>query len=194
MRGVAAKGIEPFPWKDRLRIAVGSLEGLAAIHKEEFIHRDFKAANVLLTKNLVPKVADFGLAKSCQDQTHITTRVAGSRGYIDPAYFETGLLTDHCDTFAFGIFLLELISGCCVHEQPFSELHSLASKPDFTDYARVVDKTLEGQWTEEEVSVLLSVMQDAILTEWKRRPSSEELLERLKKLVTDEVSVVSEEE
>ncbi|CAI6012671.1 unnamed protein product [Closterium sp. NIES-65] len=51
----AAKGIEPFPWKDRLSIAVGSVAGLAAIHKEGFIHRDFKAANVLLTKDLVPK-------------------------------------------------------------------------------------------------------------------------------------------
>ncbi|CAI5504792.1 unnamed protein product, partial [Closterium sp. Naga37s-1] len=84
----AAKGTEPFPWKERLRIARGSLEGLAAIHREGFIHRDFKAANVLLTKTLVPKVADFGLAKACQDKTHVTTRVAGSLGYMDPSYFE----------------------------------------------------------------------------------------------------------
>ncbi|CAI5499252.1 unnamed protein product [Closterium sp. Naga37s-1] len=79
--GKAARGVEPFPWKDRLSIAVGSVAGLAAIHKEGFIHRDFKAANVLLTKDLVPKVADFGLAKAC---------LAGSQGYIDPSYFETG--------------------------------------------------------------------------------------------------------
>ncbi|CAI5504791.1 unnamed protein product [Closterium sp. Naga37s-1] len=79
---------EPFPWKERLRIARGSLEGLAAIHREGFIHRDFKSANVLLTKTLVPKVADFGLAKACQDKTHVTTRVAGSWGYMDPDYFE----------------------------------------------------------------------------------------------------------
>ncbi|CAI5992788.1 unnamed protein product [Closterium sp. NIES-64] len=86
----AAKGTEPFPWKERLRIARGSLEGLAAIHREGFIHRDFKAANVLLTKTLVPKVADFGLAKACQDKTHVTTRVAGLMGYMDPSYFERG--------------------------------------------------------------------------------------------------------
>ncbi|CAI5959685.1 unnamed protein product [Closterium sp. NIES-65] len=151
----AAKGIEPFPWKDRLSIAVGSVAGLAAIHKEGFIHRDFKAANVLLTKDLVPKVADFGLAKTCQDRTHVTTRVAGSQGYIDPSYFETGLLTEHCDTFAWGIFLLELLSGCCVNDRPFSQLQNLATDPNLSDYSQVVDKSLEGQWSEEEVRVVV---------------------------------------
>ncbi|CAI7803904.1 unnamed protein product [Closterium sp. NIES-53] len=149
----ATKGVEPFPWKDRLSIAVGSVAGLAAIHKEGFIHRDFKAANVLLTKDLVPKVADFGLAKTCQDRTHVTTRVAGSQGYIDPSYFETGILTEHCDTFAWGIFLLELLSGCCVNDRPFSHLQTLATDPDLSDYSQVVDRNLEGQWSEEEVRV-----------------------------------------
>ncbi|CAI5930708.1 unnamed protein product, partial [Closterium sp. NIES-65] len=129
--------------------------GLAAIHKEGFIHRDFKAANVLLTKDLVPKVADFGLAKTCQDRTHVTTRVAGSQGYIDPSYFETGLLTEHCDTFAWGIFLLELLSGCCVNDRPFSQLQNLATDPNLSDYSQVVDKSLEGQWSEEEVRVVV---------------------------------------
>ncbi|CAI5504341.1 unnamed protein product [Closterium sp. Naga37s-1] len=152
----ATKGVEPFPWKDRLSIAVGSVAGLAAIHKEGFIHRDFKAANVLLTKDLVPKVADFGLAKTCQDRTHVTTRVAGSQGYIDPSYFETGILTEHCDTFAWGIFLLELLSGCCVNDRPFSHLQTLATDPDLSDYSQVVDRNLEGQWSEEEVRVVLS--------------------------------------
>ncbi|CAI5474667.1 unnamed protein product [Closterium sp. Yama58-4] len=110
-------GAEPFPWKDRLRIARGSLEGLAAIHREGFIYRDFKAANVLLTKTLVPKVADFGLAKACQDRTHVTTRVAGSWGYMDPDYFERGILSTHCDTYAFGVFLLELLTGCSVLDE-----------------------------------------------------------------------------
>ncbi|GJP40090.1 hypothetical protein CLOM_g24379 [Closterium sp. NIES-68] len=173
----ASKGIEPFPWKDRLRIAVGSLEGLAAIHKEGFIHRDFKAANVLLTKTLVPKVADFGLAKACQDKTHVTTRVAGSFGYIDPEYFERGFLSSHCDTYAFGAFLLELITGSCAQSEASLESRRLLRDPGFTDYAKLFDKNLEGQWTKEQAKVVASIVQGSLQTDWASRPTTEELLE-----------------
>ncbi|CAI5465875.1 unnamed protein product [Closterium sp. Yama58-4] len=172
----AAKGMEPFPWKDRLRIARGSLEGLAAIHREGFIHRDFKAANVLLTKTLVPKVADFGLAKTCQDRTHVTTRVAGSIGYMDPAYFERGFLTTHCDTYAFGIFLLELVSGRGVLDESFSGLRELLQDLTFREYDELIDRNLEGQWTEEQAEVLVGMMRDAIQSDWADRPTTEQML------------------
>ncbi|CAI5469580.1 unnamed protein product [Closterium sp. Yama58-4] len=177
----AARGVVPFPWKDRLSIAVGSVAGLAAIHKEGFIHRDFKAANVLLTKDLVPKVADFGLAKTCQDRTHVTTRVAGSKGYIDPSYFETGILTAACDVFAFGVFLLELLSGHQVHERCFPDLAERATgDPD-----QVVDASLEGQWERQQAEGVLSVIRDTLTFDFASRPSTEQLLKRLKRVVGD---------
>ncbi|CAI5938982.1 unnamed protein product [Closterium sp. NIES-64] len=176
----ARSGEKPFPWKDRLRVAEGSLEGLAAIHEAGFIHRDFKSANVLLTKSLVPKVADFGLAKTCQDKTHVTTRVAGSMGYMDPSYFERGYLSAHCDTFAFGIFLLELMTGYPALDEGFQEPREKLTDPDFADYSEVVDKSLEGQWTEEQARFLVGVVRGAILTEWEDRLTLEQILDAWK--------------
>ncbi|CAI7739475.1 unnamed protein product, partial [Closterium sp. NIES-54] len=74
---------EPFPWKNWLRIARGSLEGLAAIHREGFIHRDFKSANVLLTKAVVRTVADFGLANALHEKR---ARIAVSMRPMYPSY------------------------------------------------------------------------------------------------------------
>ncbi|GJP75199.1 hypothetical protein CLOP_g5672 [Closterium sp. NIES-67] len=110
--GTSHTGEVHFPWRDRMRVAVGCAEALAAIHAHKFIHRDFKSANVLLREDLTPVVADFGVARTIEDwKTHVTTDVVGSAGYIDPVYFQNGQLSQKSDTYAFGIFLLELISG-----------------------------------------------------------------------------------
>eukprot|EP01018_Ginkgo_biloba_P014763 Gb_04640 [translate_table: standard] len=103
-------------WSDRHKIAVGIARGLAYLHedaKPAIIHRDIKAANVLLDADLNPLVADFGLAKFKQDEdkTHYTTRAVGTLGYVAPEYALYGHLTDKSDVFSFGILLLELMSG-----------------------------------------------------------------------------------
>ncbi|GJP78076.1 hypothetical protein CLOP_g8407 [Closterium sp. NIES-67] len=63
------------------------------MHQHDYVHRDFKASNVLLREDLTPVLADFGLARTVNNwQSHVTTRVMGSTGYIDPVYFESGHL------------------------------------------------------------------------------------------------------
>ncbi|KAI3675046.1 hypothetical protein L1987_84628 [Smallanthus sonchifolius] len=102
-------------WPTRYRICIGIARGLAFLHEEsrlKIVHRDIKATNVLLDKNLNAKISDFGLAKlDEEDDTHISTRVAGTYGYMAPEYALRGYLTDKADVYSYGIVLLEIVSG-----------------------------------------------------------------------------------
>ncbi|PIN11141.1 Serine/threonine protein kinase [Handroanthus impetiginosus] len=102
-------------WLTRHKICVGIAKGLAFLHEEstlKIVHRDIKANNVLLDKDLNPKISDFGLAKLDEEEnTHINTRVAGTIGYMAPEYALWGYLTHKVDVYSFGVVALEIIAG-----------------------------------------------------------------------------------
>ncbi|KAL1317185.1 hypothetical protein HN51_069283 [Arachis hypogaea] len=102
-------------WPNRMKIANGAARGIAYLHEgcnPRIIHRDIKSANILLDGAYEAQVADFGLAKLTDDaNTHVSTRVMGTFGYMAPEYATSGKLTDRSDVFSFGVVLLELITG-----------------------------------------------------------------------------------
>ncbi|XP_050366005.1 probable LRR receptor-like serine/threonine-protein kinase RKF3 [Argentina anserina] len=102
-------------WPKRQRIALGTARGLAYLHdgaQPSIIHRDIKANNILLDEDFEAKVADFGLAKfTPEGMTHLSTRVAGTMGYLAPEYALYGQLTEKSDVYSFGVVMLELLSG-----------------------------------------------------------------------------------
>ncbi|KAJ7972851.1 putative Kinase [Quillaja saponaria] len=102
-------------WPIRQQIAIGTARGLAYLHygaQPRIIHRDIKAGNILLDEGFVAKVADFGLAKfTPEGMSHLSTRVAGTMGYVAPEYALYGQLTERSDVYSFGVVLLELLSG-----------------------------------------------------------------------------------
>ncbi|KAK2638685.1 hypothetical protein Ddye_026480 [Dipteronia dyeriana] len=102
-------------WKTRKKICIEIAKGLAYLHEEsrlKIVHRDIKATNVLLDKNLNAKISDFGLAKLDEEEnTHISTRIAGTIGYMAPEYAMRGYLTDKADVYSFGVVALEIVSG-----------------------------------------------------------------------------------
>ncbi|WVZ94616.1 hypothetical protein U9M48_040486 [Paspalum notatum var. saurae] len=106
-----------FNWRARVKIAVGVARGLAYLHEEirpPIIHRDIKASNILLDKDLTPKISDFGLARLLPpNATHVSTRVAGTIGYLAPEYAVRGQVTKKSDIYSFGVLLLEIVSGKC---------------------------------------------------------------------------------
>ncbi|GLT30494.1 hypothetical protein SLA2020_052900 [Shorea laevis] len=102
-------------WPTRFSICLATARGLAYLHEESrprIVHRDVKTSNILLDSELCPKISDFGLAKLYDDKkTHISTRVAGTIGYLAPEYAMRGHLTEKADVFGFGVVALEILSG-----------------------------------------------------------------------------------
>ncbi|XP_031385998.1 probable leucine-rich repeat receptor-like serine/threonine-protein kinase At3g14840 [Punica granatum] len=153
-------------WPMRHMICVGIAKGLAYLHEEsrlKIVHRDIKATNVLLDKNLNPKISDFGLAKlDEEDNSHISTRIAGTYGYMAPEYAMHGYLTDKADVYSFGIVALETVSGrsntSCRRIGEFLNLldwaHILKARGGLME---LVDPRLGSQFNVEEVMVMIEV-------------------------------------
>ncbi|XP_022772340.1 probable receptor-like serine/threonine-protein kinase At5g57670 isoform X2 [Durio zibethinus] len=105
-----------FGWTERYKVALGVAEALDYLHtnsEHPVIHRDVKSSNILLSNDFEPQLSDFGLAKwASTSSSHITcTDVAGTFGYLAPEYFMYGKVNHKIDVYAFGVVLLELLSG-----------------------------------------------------------------------------------
>ncbi|KAG5015030.1 hypothetical protein JHK85_021166 [Glycine max] len=105
----------PLDWPKRKNIALGAARGLAYLHDHcdpKIIHRDVKAANILLDEEFEAVVGDFGLARIMDyKNTHVTTAICGTQGHIAPEYMTTGRSSEKTDVFGYGMMLLELITG-----------------------------------------------------------------------------------
>ncbi|XP_057850321.1 probable receptor-like protein kinase At1g11050 isoform X2 [Cryptomeria japonica] len=105
----------PLTWPQRKSIVLGVANGLAYLHygvQPAIFHRDIKATNILLDADLNAYVSDFGLARmSVEGESHMTTRVAGTHGYLAPEYALYGQLTEKSDVYSFGVVVLEIMSG-----------------------------------------------------------------------------------
>ncbi|XP_027106325.2 BRASSINOSTEROID INSENSITIVE 1-associated receptor kinase 1 [Coffea arabica] len=180
----------PLDWPIRKRISLGSARGLAYLHDHcdpKIIHRDVKAANILLDEEFEAVVGDFGLAKLMDyKDTHVTTAVRGTIGHIAPEYLSTGKSSEKTDVFGYGVMLLELITG-----QRAFDLARLANDDDvmLLDWVKgllrekkletLVDADLQGNYVEDEVEQLIQVALLCTQSSPTERPKMSEVVRML---------------
>ncbi|KAL6627151.1 hypothetical protein ACP70R_030877 [Stipagrostis hirtigluma subsp. patula] len=186
------RGRPTMDWPTRLKIALGSAKGLAYLHEDchpKIIHRDIKASNILLDLRFEAKLADFGLAKFTSDtNTHVSTRIMGTFGYLAPEYASSGKLTEKSDVFSFGVMLLELITG----RRPVSSKQSHMDD-SLVDWARplmtrafedgnhdaLVDPRLGNEYNYNEMARMIACAAACVRHSARRRPRMSQVVRAL---------------
>ncbi|KAM3684621.1 hypothetical protein ACJW31_11G058600 [Castanea mollissima] len=182
---------EEFPlltWDMRLRIATEVAGALSYLHSPASLpiyHRDIKSSNILLDDNYKAKVADFGTSRSMAiDQTHVTTLVYGTFGYLDPEYFQTSQFTDKSDVYSFGVVLIELLT----REKPVSSIRSQESRNLSTYFVHslkenrlfdILDTQVSKVCNKDEVMAIANLAKRCLHLNGKKRPSMIEIVMEL---------------
>ncbi|KAF7010873.1 hypothetical protein CFC21_025238 [Triticum aestivum] len=196
----------PMSWEDRLRTAVETASALAYLHlaaKTPIVHRDVKSSNILLDSSFTAKVSDFGASRPLPpNQTHVTTLVQGTLGYMDPEYFQTSQLTEKSDVYSFGVVLVELLT----REKPISdglvdEVRSLAMHFSTLFHQNQLLKIVDSQVAEEagmrHVKTVAQLALRCLRSRGEERPRMIEVaveLEALRRLMKQHSVLKSEEE
>ncbi|KAL0755273.1 hypothetical protein Bca101_092941 [Brassica carinata] len=178
-------------WEQRLRIAVEIAGTLAYLHSSAsipIIHRDVKTANILLDESLTAKVADFGASRLIpMDKEQLTTMVQGTLGYLDPEYYNTGLLNEKSDVYSFGVVLMELLSSqkALCFERPLQSKHLvnyISSAMKENRLHEVIDEKVinENNWKEIEEAVRVAMECTRVTGE--ERPLMKEVAAKLEGL------------
>ncbi|XP_019185326.1 PREDICTED: receptor-like protein kinase FERONIA isoform X2 [Ipomoea nil] len=182
-------GNPPLSWERRLKISIGAARGLHFLHtsQHKVIHRDVKSSNILLDESWVAKISDFGLSKmgpGNESFTHVSTDVKGTFGYLDPEYFLTHRLTTKSDVYAFGVVLLEVVTGRpALDKRLVEEQHSLATWA--IDYMRkgkvndIVDSSLAGQVSRTCLKVFAEIAGRCLRKQPHERPDMADVLTNL---------------
>ncbi|XP_017974577.1 PREDICTED: wall-associated receptor kinase-like 8 [Theobroma cacao] len=192
----------PLTWEMRLRIATEIANALSYLHSAASVpiyHRDIKSSNILLDDKYRAKVSDFGISKSIAlDQTHLTTRVQGTFGYLDPEYFRSSQFTEKSDVYSFGVVLVELLTG----QKPVSstqseEVRSLV--PFFllsikeNSVFDILDPQVMNDGPQEEIIAVAKLAKRCLNLNGQKRPTMKQVateLERIK--VSEDANVIQQ--
>ncbi|KAK4360043.1 hypothetical protein RND71_022272 [Anisodus tanguticus] len=171
-------------WKQRFDIIFGTARGLSYLH-EQFhvciIHRDIKSSNILLDDEFQPKIADFGLVRLLPgDQSHVSTKFAGTLGYTAPEYAIHGHLTEKVDIYSFGVVVLEIISGRRSNDMYIETEYLLEQAWKLHETGipvKLVDETLDvNEYNEQEVKKIIEIALMCTQSPPNLRPSMSEVI------------------
>jgi serine/threonine protein kinase len=183
-------------WGTRLKIVVESAQGLEYLHngcKPPMVHRDVKTTNILLNEHFQAKLADFGLSRSfpIEGETHVSTVVAGTPGYLDPEYYKTNWLTEKSDVYSFGIVLLELITNRPVIDKSREKPHIaewvgvMLTKGDINS---IMDPNLNEDYDSGSVWKAVELAMSCLNPSSARRPTMSQVVIELNECIASENS------
>ncbi|KAG2722803.1 hypothetical protein I3760_02G143200 [Carya illinoinensis] len=187
-------------WEDRLQIATDAAQGLEYLHcgcKPPIVHRDVKTTNILLNKNLQAKLADFGLSKifPTEGDTHVSTVVAGTPGYLDPEYHITNRLTEKSDAYSFGVVLLKIITNRPAIERSEERTHVsqfVRSMLANGDIKNIVDPRLHGNFHSNSVWKAVEIAIGCVSPTAAERPTMSQVVVDLKECMATEFAWANE--
>ncbi|CAN4081827.1 unnamed protein product [Withania somnifera] len=187
----------PFPWSTRLRIATEIAGALAYLHSATSVpiyHRDIKSSNILLDEKYRAKVSDFGTSRSIAiDQTHLTTGVQGTFGYLDPEYFQSSQFTEKSDVYSFGVVLAELLTGKKAISATTKEDRSLATNfllaTDRNRLDTIIDTDVLQEGRKEDIIAAANIAYRCLNLNGKKRPTMKEVTAALEAIRSQMPSV-----
>ncbi|PNY14834.1 receptor-like protein kinase, partial [Trifolium pratense] len=180
-------------WNERLNIAVDAGHGLDYLHngcKPPIMHRDLKPSNILLDENMDAKIADFGLSRTFtnDDDSHVSTRPAGTFGYVDPKLQRFGKATKKTDIYSFGIILFELITGrkalVKVSNEYIHILQWVIPIIEGGDIQNIVDPKLQGEFSINSAWKAIEIAMSCTSPNAVERPDMSQILADLKECLS----------
>lgn len=187
-------GASLLQWKTRLRIARGSARGLEHLHRvcqPNIIHRDVKSSNILLDERFEAHLADFGLSRLMRPyDTHVTTELVGTLGYIPPEYSQTLMATLKGDVFSFGVVVLELLTGrrpvdVCKGRGCRNLVSWVIQMKTEGKEEKVFDDVIWRKEHEKEMMMVLDVACRCVCSDPKQRPSIDQVVLWLDRVGSD---------
>ncbi|KAK9673425.1 hypothetical protein RND81_12G167000 [Saponaria officinalis] len=188
-------------WKMRLQIAAESADVVAYLHSSSsapIYHRDIKSTNILLDEKYRAKVSDFGTSKAINiDQTHVTTVVLGTYGYLDPEYFQSNQFTEKSDVYSFGVVLVELISGkkpiCPTGDGGWISLATeFLSHMEESRLSDMLDARIIEEGKEDEFMAVAELARKCLNMNGKQRPIMKEIAVQLDSIRSSQMRFVTD--
>ncbi|KAG4128360.1 hypothetical protein ERO13_D09G016375v2, partial [Gossypium hirsutum] len=191
----------PLTWEMRLRIAIEIANALFYLHSAAsapIYHRDIKSSNILLDGKYRAKVSDFGTSRSVAfEQTHLTTRVQGTFGYMDPEYFRSSQFTEKSDVYSFGVVLIELLTGqkpiSAEQSEPVRSLVSyFLDSMQENSLFNILDPMVVKDGPEQEIIVVALLAKRCLNLNGKKRPTMKQVALELELIKASGVNVIED--
>lgn len=181
--------IQKLPWNTRIHMALGAARALEYLHEvchPPVVHRNFKAANLLLDDELNVRVSDCGLAPliTSGSVSQLSGQLLTAYGYGAPE-FESGIYTSQSDVYSFGVVMLELLTGRKSYDrsrnrgEQFLVRWAVPQLHDIDALSRMVDPSLNNQYPAKSLSHFADIISRCVQSEPEFRPPMSEVVQDL---------------